>query len=124
MTVRNKIKEFLEQRPDPVTGKSGTSAYRFWRETNLSRPTAYRLVADTAYIPSGDVLDKICSTYHVQPGELLVWFPGEDAEQEFNPKQDELTETKVVREKIEDKPLHRRKRTRSLTIISEVAESA
>ena len=123
--MRNKLKEFLDQRPDPVTGKPGTSAYRFWRETNLSRPTAYRLVADSTYIPSGDVLDKICSTYHVQPGELLVWFPGEDTKQESNVKQDELAETKQAMQEIEDKPLHRRQRTRSLlTVIPEVAESA
>ena len=123
--MRNKIKEFLEQRPDPVTGKSGTSAYRFWRETNLSRPTAYRLVADSTYIPSGDVLDKICTTYHVQPGELLVWFPSEDAQQKSHLKQDELTQTKQVRQEIEDEPLHRRKHTRSLlSVIPEVASSA
>jgi hypothetical protein len=71
------------------------------------------------------VLDKICSTYHVQPGDLLVWFPGEDTKQESNVKQDELAETKLARQEIEDKPLHRRKRTRSLlTVIPEVASSA
>jgi hypothetical protein len=73
--MRNKIKQFLETRTDSVSGKSGVSAYRFWKDTNLSRPTAYRLVADSSYIPTGDVLDKICSAYLVQPGELLVWLP-------------------------------------------------
>lgn len=126
MTVRNRIKEFLDQRPDPVTGKSGTSAYRFWKETSLSRPTAYRLVADPTYIPSGDVLDKICSTYHVQPGELLVWFAGEDTEQEFNLEQGELIEkTRQVREEAENISMQRRKQTNSfLTVVAEVAESA
>lgn len=123
--MRNKIKEFLAQRPDPITGKPGTSAYRFWRETNLSRPTAYRLVADTAYIPTGDVLDKICSTYQVQPGELLVWFPGEDADQKSNIGQKAPTETKLAREEIEDKPLHSRKYTHSLlVVIPQVMDSA
>lgn len=124
--MRNKIKEFLDQRPDPVTGKSGTSAYRFWKETSLSRPTAYRLVADPTYIPSGDVLDKICSTYHVQPGELLVWFAGEDTEQEFNLEQGELIEkTRQVREEVENRSVQRRTQTNSfLTVVSGVPESA
>jgi Cro/C1-type HTH DNA-binding domain len=73
--MRNKIKAFLETRRNLKTGKPGTSAYRFWKDTNLSRPTAYRLVADPTYIPTGDVLDKICSAYRIQPGELLVWLP-------------------------------------------------
>lgn len=123
--MRNKIKEFLERRPDPVSGKPGTSAYRFWKETNLSRPTAYRLVADPTYIPSGEVLDKICSTYHVQPGELLVWMPGEDGEQEFNIQQDELTEPESASETIKDKPPRRHKHNNSfLTVILKVPESA
>lgn len=123
--MRNKIKEFLDQRPDPVTGKPGTSAYRFWKETNLSRPTAYRLVADPTYIPSGEVLDKICSTYHVQPGELLVWFPGEDTEQESNLKQGELIETRQAGEEAEGRSLQHRKQNRSfLTVVPEVPESA
>lgn len=75
MPVRNRIKEFLDQRPDPVSDNPFTSAYRFWKETGLSRPTAYRLVADPSYIPTGDVLEKICETYRLQPGDLLTWIP-------------------------------------------------
>lgn len=82
MTMRNKIKEFLDTQPDSVTGKPGTSAYRFWKDTNLSRPTAYRLVSDPSYIPTGDVLDKICGAYLIQPGELLVWTPDQDINQD------------------------------------------
>lgn len=122
--MRNKIKEFLDQRPDPVTGKSGTSAYRFWRETNLSRPTAYRLVADATYIPTGEVLDKICSTYHVQPGELLVWFPGNSTGQNSR-AEEELIETEQAKEEIGDEHLHKHRRTHSLLIIiPKVSESA
>jgi len=81
--MRNKIKEFLETQPDSVTGKLGTSAYRFWKDTTLSRPTAYRLVSDPTYIPTGDVLDKICSAYLIQPGELLVWTPDQGTNQDM-----------------------------------------
>lgn len=123
--MKNRIKQFLDRRPDPVTGNSGTSAYRFWKETNLSRPTAYRLVADPTYIPSGEVLDKICSTYHIQPGELLVWFPGEGTEQKSSLKQSELIETEQAREETQSKSLQRPEQTRSfLTVIPEVASSA
>lgn len=125
MTVRNKIKEFLERRPDSVTGKPGTSAYRFWKETNLSRPTAYRLVADPTYIPSGDVLDKICNTYQVQPGELLVWTPIDDTDREAGLKQDELAQLKQSRESNENTSTLQHQRTRSfLSIVSDVPQSA
>lgn len=123
--MRNKIKEFLERRPDPVSGKPGTSAYRFWKETNLSRPTAYRLVADPTYVPSGEVLDRICSTYRVQPGELLVWLSSEDETQKSSIKQDKLTEIEQSKKTIEDKPLPRCQLLRSfITVVPEVPESA
>ena len=123
--MRNKIKEFLERRPDSVTGKPGTSAYRFWKETNLSRPTAYRLVADPTYIPSGDVLDKICNTYQVQPGELLVWTPIDDTDREAGLKQDELAQLKQSRESNENTSTLQHQRTRSfLSIVSDVPQSA
>jgi len=47
--------------------------YRFWQETGLGRDTAYRLYNDPTYIPTGQVLNKICSTYKIQPGEFLEW---------------------------------------------------
>ncbi len=125
MTVRNKIKEFLDRRPDPVSGKPGTSAYRFWKETNLSRPTAYRLVADPTYIPSGEVLDKICSTYHVQPGELLVWIPNEQGTQESSLEQEQQQQRHQSGETIDNDPAGKRRRTRSfLTVVALVPESA
>ena len=61
----NRIKKFIDQR--------GISRYRFWQDTNLGRDTAYRLCNDPSYIPTGAVLDKICSTYKMQPGEFLEW---------------------------------------------------
>jgi hypothetical protein len=78
MPVFNRLKEFLDSRPDPMTGNGSTSAYRFWKDTDLSRTTAYRLYNDSTYIPTGDVLDKICSTYRIKPGVILDWEPDEE----------------------------------------------
>ncbi len=61
----NRIRQFIESR--------GMTRYRFWQETGLGRDTAYRLYKDPTYIPTGQVLDKICSTYKMQPGEFLEW---------------------------------------------------
>jgi DNA-binding Xre family transcriptional regulator len=74
MAVFNQIQKFIEER--------GISRYRFWKTTGLGRDTAYRLCNDPTYVPTGNVLDKICEAYKVQPGEFLVWTPtttnGED----------------------------------------------
>ena len=74
----NRIKEFLDNRPDPIAGNPSTSPYRFWKDTQLSRTTAYRLYNDPSYIPTGDVLEKICSTYRIKPGVILDWFPDDE----------------------------------------------
>ena len=62
----NRIHEFIQNR--------GISRYRFWQDTQLGRDTAYRLCNDPTYIPTGAVLEKICSAYKLQPGEFLEWF--------------------------------------------------
>lgn len=67
MTVQNRIKKFIDER--------GISRYKLWQETKLGRDTAYRLCNDPTYVPTGNVLDKLCATYRVQPGEFLVWIP-------------------------------------------------
>ncbi|BAY50477.1 hypothetical protein SAMD00079811_81060 (plasmid) [Scytonema sp. HK-05] len=69
----NNIKQFIDSR--------GISRYRFWQDTGLGRDTAYRLCNDPTYIPTGGVLDKICATYKVQPGELLTWVPDDCSNQ-------------------------------------------
>jgi DNA-binding Xre family transcriptional regulator len=63
--MRHTIGEFIKQR--------GLTAYRFWKDTGLSRPTAYRVCSDPYYPVAGDVLEKICDTYSIQPGEILIW---------------------------------------------------
>ena len=68
--MKNQIQTFLDER--------GITPYRFWHDTGISRVTAYRLYNDPNYIPGADVLVKICDTYQIQPGVILVWFSSED----------------------------------------------
>lgn len=122
----NRIKEFLDSHPDSVTGKSFTSAYRFWQDTQLSRSTAYRIYNDASYIPTGDVLDKICSSYKIKPGLILDWEPDDEpqatlARQETLEKLGQDTASDISSYSKE----HEHKHTRSfLTVILEVPESA
>lgn len=69
MPVKNRLKEFIKERQ--------ISTYRFWKDTGLSRPTAYRACKDSDYPLAGEVLDKICDAYKIQPGEILYWVPKE-----------------------------------------------
>jgi len=69
MPMRNKIKPFLSS--------MGITRYRFWKDTRIAMRTAYDLYEHPEQIPAGTVLEKICSTYQVQPGELLEWIPDE-----------------------------------------------
>jgi hypothetical protein len=71
----------------------------------LSRPTAYRLVSDPTYVPAGEVLDKICSAYQVQPGELLVWKAGDGTDEGSSVEQDRQVQINQSRETIDDKSL-------------------
>lgn len=70
MPVRNKIKAFLESR--------GLSAYRFIKDTGISDKTGYELASDPSKVPTKKVLNRICSAYQVQPGELLEWVQSDD----------------------------------------------
>jgi hypothetical protein len=79
MTMLNRIKDFLDNRPDPISGADQTTPYRFWQETGLGRDTAYRMYNDPTYIPSSSALNKICSTYGLQPGDFLHWIPDSDS---------------------------------------------
>jgi DNA-binding Xre family transcriptional regulator len=65
MTMRNKIKEFLDSK--------GVTPYQFWKQTEVAQRTAYDLYNNPEQYPSRDVMDKICSTYGIQPGQILEW---------------------------------------------------
>jgi DNA-binding Xre family transcriptional regulator len=67
MAVQNTIKTFIQAK--------GISVYRFRKDVQVSQSTAYDLVNDPSRIPNGDVLNRICETYRIQPGEVLLWIP-------------------------------------------------
>ena len=70
--MRNKIKQFLESRQ--------LSAYQFIKDTGIAPATGYKLAKSGEYLPGIRVLEVICDTYRVQPGELLEWVDeGSDA---------------------------------------------
>ncbi|NJR55412.1 MAG: helix-turn-helix transcriptional regulator [Acaryochloris sp. CRU_2_0] len=69
----NRIKEFLDNRPDPLSGSGKTTPYRFWQESGIGRDTAYRMYNDPTYIPGSGALSKICVTYGLQPGDFLIY---------------------------------------------------
>ncbi len=65
MSVRNKIRKFVDSR--------GISVYRFRKETKIAQATAYELYNNPEHLPSPRVLEAICNSYEVQPGDLLEW---------------------------------------------------
>ena len=69
MGAKNLIKSLIDQQ--------GITRYRFWQDTGLSRATAYRLCDDPGYIPTGDVIEKICRAYGWQPGDFIIYEPDE-----------------------------------------------
>jgi DNA-binding Xre family transcriptional regulator len=121
----NRIKQFLDTRPDPIGGTSSTSPYRFWQDTGIGRDTAYRMYNDPTYIPTSKALNKICGAYRIQPGSFLSWEP------DNSPL--ELTsdiEISEVTNSQSKKPVNsgnskKRGRTRSqLSLVPDVLESA
>ena len=70
MSVKNRIKEFVDSR--------GMSVYRFRADTGISQKTAYDLYNNPFQLPNSSVLTKICDTYRVQPNEILIWLPSDD----------------------------------------------
>ncbi|TAG93121.1 MAG: XRE family transcriptional regulator [Oscillatoriales cyanobacterium] len=70
MSVKNCLKPVLEER---LKLKKLTS-YRFRKLTGLSTGTAER-IDDPNWVPSEKVLDIICRTFRIQPGEFLYWVP-------------------------------------------------
>lgn len=73
MAVRNRIKHLVD-------GMEKTR-YQFWKETNLSQNTAYRLYDEPDYIPGPTVMDKICKAYPgIQPGDFVVYIPDQELE--------------------------------------------
>lgn len=67
MTMKNRIKEFVD-------GK-GMSVYEFRKQTGIANRTAYDLYNNPEQYPGKGVMESICSTFNIQPGDLLYWEP-------------------------------------------------
>lgn len=65
MAVFNRIQDFVKSQ--------GISVYRFQRDTKIGQRTAYDLYNNPGKIPSGAILDKICTFYGIQPGDIIYW---------------------------------------------------
>ena len=67
--VRLTLRELMKRR--------GITAYALSRGAGLSYPSAYRLSRPGASFGRlhADTLDRLCTFFEVQPGELLEWIP-------------------------------------------------
>ncbi len=65
MPIQNRVKSFLEAK--------GLSVYQFIKDTGIAPATGYKLAKKSNYLPSIRVLEVICDTYKVNPGEILEW---------------------------------------------------
>jgi DNA-binding Xre family transcriptional regulator len=59
----NRLKDVLDAR--------GLSSFRLSRIAELSPTTTRKIYSDEEYIPSPDVLERICIGLQVQPGDIL-----------------------------------------------------
>jgi DNA-binding Xre family transcriptional regulator len=68
--VRLKVATLLKQR--------GWSRYRLTKETGLPLSSAYRLAEGDGQFGrlDAETLDRLCTAFKVQPGELIEWVPG------------------------------------------------
>jgi DNA-binding Xre family transcriptional regulator len=58
-----------------VLDTNNISSFKLSKITQLSPTTTRKIYADDRYIPSPDVLERICVCLNVQPGELLKILP-------------------------------------------------
>lgn len=63
----NRLKDLLDSR--------GVSSFRLSKLTNLSPTTTRKIYSDKDYIPSPDVLERICVGLEIQPGDILEITP-------------------------------------------------
>lgn len=62
--LQNTLKNVLDAR--------GMSAFRLSQEAKLSPTTTRKIYQDSKYIPSPNVLERMCIVLQVNPGELLT----------------------------------------------------
>lgn len=63
----NTLKKVLDPR--------GITSFKLSKLSNLSPTTTRKIYQDSKYIPSPDVLEKICIVLDVQPGDILSIAP-------------------------------------------------
>lgn len=63
MPLRLKVRDVLDQH--------GITPYRFWKESGLAQATAYKLVDETADLPTGSTLETTIRTLRALTGELV-----------------------------------------------------
>jgi len=63
----NRLKELLDAR--------GVSSFKLSKLTQLSPTTTRKIYSDKDYIPSPDVLERICIGLEIQPGDILEITP-------------------------------------------------
>lgn len=61
--LQNTLKDVLDSR--------GMSAFKLSKDANLSPTTTRKIYQDNSYIPSPNVLERMCIVLQVGPGELL-----------------------------------------------------
>ena len=61
----------LVNRLDEILIERGISSFRLSKLADLSPTTTRNICLDEFYIPSPEVLEKICIVLEVQPGEIL-----------------------------------------------------
>lgn len=66
----NTLKSVLDQRD--------LSSFKLSKLSQLSPTTTRKIYTDYRYIPSPDVLERICLSLNVQPGDLLQIMPTMD----------------------------------------------
>lgn len=65
--LANTLKTVLDQR--------GLSSFKLSKLSQLSPTTTRKIYTNDRYIPSPDVLERICLSLDVQPGDLLQILP-------------------------------------------------
>ena len=63
----NRLKDLLDGR--------GVSSFKLSKLSDLSPTTTRKIYVDQQYIPSPDVLERICLILEVQPGDILQIAP-------------------------------------------------
>jgi len=54
-----------------VLDARGVSSFKLSKSSDISPTTTRKIYSDPTYIPSPDVLEKICITLDIQPGDIL-----------------------------------------------------